>query len=172
MNLQLIPVLPREVDMKFQWQSMTCVERMVFESIQRGHRTLTEIMSDTQLNLYSVNVAIECLIGKSLICFKNHHYIVNKQGDVIQEKLNSPESVKHEYLELLHELLQRDRIFQSTFYLSPKDKPIFKALLKNLENFIRQLPPAPQHIPLADYEYYFWGGENYGKAIQQLLKGH
>jgi hypothetical protein len=152
---------------------LTCVERLIIESIQRGNNNLHSLMRDTNLTLFTLNTAIKYLVVRNLIIQKSKSLSINPNlNDYLREEFNSPSTKKHELLELLNGMLSTQNKFKmKKFYLTPKDEPYFKAIIKNLEDFLDKLPPADQSISTFDHKVFFWGGDGYGTVIQNLLRG-
>jgi hypothetical protein len=150
---------------------LTCVERLVFESIHRGNQDISQIIHDSGLSLSTINHIIQYLLMRGLILKIDQIYSINPHlNPYLLDDLN--QSQKFEMMELIEGVLKtQKKLKMSKFYLTPKDEPIFKALLKNLEKFIEELPPAPTHISTKDHRFFVWGGDQYGNIIQNLLTG-
>ena len=155
-------------------QVLTSVERIVLESIGRSPKGISELMRDTRLELKFLANILHALSLRSYIVLKEDGYHPNKY--LPEEELlllNDETAVRHEALELIEGLAQAKgkKLGVRKAWVSERDRAILKALLKNVEDFMLNLPPAPKEAAIHDYTLVVWGEDFYGPTIQRLIGG-
>ncbi len=150
---------------------LTAIERSVYESIQRGNSTLSQILVDTQLALTPLQAIIQTLIIKGFVTQQGKNITLNAHtSSVAESEINSAYSKKWEAKELIESFVKsQDEIKMNKIYLTKKDEVIFKALLHRLEDFIQRLPKSSISTLTAEHTVVFWGMEKYGTLIQKMM---
>ncbi len=153
--------------------SLTCVERLIIESLGRSDKKVTQLQIDTSLNIRILRNVLNALTLRGVIGQRAGKYFIsshmtNETKMVIQDSVGQ----KTEALELIESMLSQENVVRlKKVYISEKDKPILKALLNNLNNFFQTLPEPPKDVSLSDYSLFFWGEDKYGKNISRMMEG-
>ncbi len=153
--------------------SLTCVERLLIESLSRSKKMLSELHLDTSLNHRIIVNVLNALTIRGVISQKSGIYSLSEHmsAETIEVIKNSSRQ-KTEALELIESMLSQENIVRlKKVYVSEKDKPILNALLNNLNNFFQTLPEPTKDVSLSDYSLFFWGEDKYGKNINRMVEG-
>jgi len=153
-------------------QALTSVERIVLESVGRSPKGINELMRDTRLELKFLANILHALSLRNYIVLKDGGYHANKRlSEEELLKLSDEESVRSEALELIEGLASAKdkKLGVRKAWVSERDRVILKALLKNVEDFMQNLPPAPKDAAIHDYTLVVWGEDFYGPTIQRLI---
>lgn len=153
--------------------SLTCVERIIVESIGRGTKTITQLNQDTSLGTRLLLNILNALTLRGIISQREGVYAISKHiSKEASETLQDFKNQKTEALELIESMLSQPELVKlKKVYISEKDKPILKALLANLNNFFQTLPDAKEEISLSQYSLFIWGEDLYGKNINRMVEG-
>lgn len=153
--------------------TLTCVERIIVESIGRSSKTLSQLNLDTSLSPRLLLNILNALTLRGIITQREGKYsISNHISKEAVESLNGVENQKTEALELIESMLSQPEVVKlKKVYVSEKDKPILKALLANLNNFFQTLPEAKDDVSLSQYSLFIWGEDQYGKNIKRMVEG-
>jgi hypothetical protein len=153
--------------------TLTCVERLIIESLGRSEKNVNELHLDTTLSHRILMNILNALTLRGITQQKDGRYSISKHMNpetlcVIKGYLGQ----KTEALELIESMLSQESIVRlKKVYISEKDKPILNALLNNLNNFFQTLPEAPKNVSLSDFSLFIWGEDQYGKNINRMMKG-
>ena len=153
--------------------SLTCVERIIVESIGRGTKTITQLNQDTSLSPRLLLNILNALTLRGIISQRDGEYAIsNHISKEAYETMQGFENQKTEALELIESMLSQPEVVKlKKVYISEKDKPILKALLANLNNFFQTLPEAKKDVNLSQYSLFIWGEDQYGKNINRMVEG-
>jgi hypothetical protein len=153
--------------------TLTCVERLIIESLGRSEKNVFELHRDTTLNQRILINILNALTLRGITHQRDGRYSISKH--MTPDTLNSIKNSmgqKTEALELIESMLSQESIVRlKKVYVSEKDKPILNALLNNLNNFFQTLPEAPKDVSLSDFSLFVWGEDQYGKNINRMIKG-
>lgn len=153
--------------------TLTCVERLIIESLGRSEKTVFELHCDTTLSQRILMNILNALTLRGITQQRDGKYSISKH--MTSETLNlikNSMGQKTEALELIESMLSQESIVRlKKVYVSEKDKPILNALLNNLNNFFQTLPEAPKNVRLSDFSLFIWGEDQYGKNINRMMKG-
>lgn len=155
-------------------QVLTSVERLVMESLGQGPKSLTALMSDTRLELRFLANILHALTLRSYIVLTSDGYAHNPHLPAEELALiNDEQARRSEALELIEGLTNSKdkKIGVRKAWVGEKDKVVLAALLKNLEDFMQTLPPAPKHAQLHEYTLVVFGADQYGQTVQRLIGG-
>ncbi len=155
-------------------QMLTCVERLVLESLGSSPKDMKALMRDTQLEMRFLANILQSLTLRSYVVHGPDGYRPNQHlpsGEMRQ--LNHESCVRLEALELIEGLCKSPdkKIGLRKAWMSEKDRAILRALLKNVEDFVQSLPAPPKQAPLHEYTLVVWGEDQYGQAINRLIGG-
>ncbi len=151
---------------------LTSIERLLLESVSNGPKKITEIMMDTGLELKLVANLLNALTIRGFVSQMNEGYITNQRipaGEL--QEINKNESRAKEAVELIEgiTLHSSQKMHLRKAWVNERDRKILGALLKNLDDFIKTLPPAPRDARLQDFSIIVWGEEKYGTLINHLI---
>lgn len=154
--------------------TLTCVERLVLESLGNGPKDLATLMRDTQLELrFLVNI-LHALTLRSYVVHGEQGYAPNHHlPSEERAALHDDSQARLEAMELLAGLAhsQEKKLGLRKVWMSDKDRSILRALLKNVEDFVQTLPPPPKHAPLHQYTLVAWAEDQYGEVVKRLIAG-
>jgi hypothetical protein len=155
-------------------QSITSIERLVLESLAISSKDLKALMLDTHLELRFLANILHALTLRGLVVLSAEGYAINRhipQKEI--DEVNCTEARHLEAKELLEGLChaQGKCVGVRKAWVSEKDRAILRALLKNLEDFMKTLPEAPKNAPLHEYTLVVFGEDRYGSVIQRLIGG-
>ncbi len=151
--------------------SLTSIERIVIESIGASEKSLPEIMKDTQLELRLLANVLHALTLRGWVVVSPQGYRINRSSH--RDVIGSPEDHRQEALELVEGLVasKERRLGLHKVWMSEKDRVILRALFRNIEEFLRTLPPPPSEAQLHDYTLLVWGEDQYGSVVSRLAGG-
>jgi hypothetical protein len=158
-------------------KGLSSMERTVLECI--GHHKLSYEVIQFQTGL-SENVCfniIQALIIRGLLRSENGFYRINDYiSPLMMEELNGLEAKKAESLEFIEAAIEQDadRIFRfQKIAMNERDEKIFKAMLLNLESFLKDVHQKTQSsVPLKDRKIIFWGMGDNQKLIKKIMVGN
>jgi len=153
-------------------QSITSIERLVLESLAISSKDLKSLMLDTRLELRFLANILHALTLRGLIVLTPEGYAINRNISPSEvTEVNSESARRLEARELLAGMnsAQEMKLRMRKAWVSEKDKTILRAMLKNVEDFMRTLPEAPKGTPLHEYTLVVWGEDQYGPIIQRLI---
>ncbi|MFP5457589.1 MAG: hypothetical protein ACLGG7_02550 [Bacteriovoracia bacterium] len=153
-------------------QSLTSVERIVLESIGQSEKSLKELQRDTNLEVRFLTNILQALTLRGFVALRDGGYGINRHLPVEEfKKINDQHAHRQEALELIEGLASGTgkNLGLRKAWVSEKDRSILKALLKNVEDFMASLPPAPKGASLNDYTVVVWGEDKYGDVIKRLI---
>jgi len=131
-------------------------------------------MTDTRLELRFLANILHALTLRGYIVDSEVGYIPN--AHLPPEELsiiNDEKARRHEAIELIEGMAgaSEKKLGLRKAWVSEKDRPVLNALLKNLEDFMQTLPPAPKGAPLHEYSLVVFGEDKYGPVVQRLIGG-
>lgn len=153
--------------------TLTCVERLIIESLGRSQKTVAELHHDTTLSHRILMNILNALTLRGVIQQNTGKYSISRHmnGETLGV-LKSTVGQRTEALELIESMLSQESIVRlKKVYISEKDKPILNALLNNLHNFFQTLPEAPKDVSLSEFSLFIWGEDQYGKNINRMMEG-
>jgi hypothetical protein len=152
---------------------LTCIERIIIESLQRKKKNAIQLHQDTGLETRLIINVLNALTIRGFVQQQDRIYSVKEMLHPENKKLlNSTESIKHEAMEIIESMLMKgESIKLKKVYVTAKDLPILRALINNLNNFFLTLPQPESDIEIKDYSLFVWGLDNYSNTINNLIKG-
>lgn len=153
-------------------QGITSIERFIIESIQRGNSQISQVLSDTQLGLNLVHNIVQNLIIRGVLIQQEKIIKINPNMEKSLEKeVYSKNLTQAEKKELALGLIKDGDIFKvKKFFLTDKDKVIFKSLLGQINEFIENLPNPPKNKNTSELTVMVWGTHQYHQVIESILK--
>ena len=155
-------------------QVLTSVERLVLESLGSSPKDLKALMTDTRLDLRFLANILHALTLRGYIVASEGGYTPNVHLPAKElASINDENARRHEAMELIEGMAVANdkKLGMRKAWVSEKDRKVLNAILKNLEDFMQTLPPAPKGTPLHDYTLVVWGEDKYGPVVQRLIGG-
>ncbi|MBT4791876.1 MAG: hypothetical protein HON90_09920, partial [Halobacteriovoraceae bacterium] len=135
-------------------------------------KKLPELEICTGLKKEVLSNTINLLITRNLITIRDKHYYLNNHLNTsIRSELKDDRNISIEVHEIISACLRLSKI-QKNFslkkvYMNKKEENIFQGHLINLESFLNSLDN--KNNKTSEQKIIFWGGENYGKIINNTL---
>ena len=154
------------------------LERVVLESISKGHNRLNSIQTDVGLQLSLVLSILSKLMKKGYITLNQGSYQI-LDNELAWKKASKKENVKEEIHELSESLVNnyfsnpsKNCLKVQKIYLSESDEKIFGSLLYNLETFIVSLRKDQREKGIRpsskDQKVIMWGYSNYQNILEDI----
>jgi hypothetical protein len=154
---------------------LTAIERIVIESIGSQKLPFEEIISKSGLqNNVCFNI-LQALLIKGFLKIENGSYNLNPHFSTsMNNDLHDKENKKNEFTEFVEAIvnIESEKIlcFEKVA-LSERDEKIFKAMLWNLESFLKDAhSKAVPSMPLKNRKVIFWGMGQVDQLIGEILK--
>jgi hypothetical protein len=150
---------------------ITTVERIVLESLGQAPKDIPRLMADTRLELRFLANVLHALTLRGLVVQDGAGYACNRHLPAAEiEEMNAPLHRRGEALELLGGLLGgENRMRVQKAWMTDKDRTILRALLKNVEDFVKNLPAPPKGAATHTWSVVAWGEDQYGAVLNRLL---
>jgi hypothetical protein len=157
-------------------KGLTSLERVIVESLGKPGLPFEKIQEQTGLQENVCFNLIQALIIKGIISFDKNIYKINPNiSPLIIEEINGKAAKKEESLELIEAIIEMnsERIYRlQKVALDEKDEKIFKAMLYNLESFLKEANQKSQStLTLKNRKIVFWGMSDVQKVINQIVVG-
>lgn len=152
---------------------ITSIERFILETVENEMKTFNDILNESGLQENVCFNTLQALVIKNIISTNGLHYFINKnipKGTV--ERINSSRFKNQESLELIEHFLNTttEDFIISKVALNNKDYTIFKAMLKNLDSFIKDCHSrAKKEIQYKDRTFVFWGMTKNENIIKEMV---
>ena len=152
---------------------ITSIERFILETIENDHKTFQQILNESGLQENTCFNTLQALVIKNIISTNGIYYFINKNlTKEIVEKINSPRSKIQESVELIENYLNSsgDDFVISKVAMNDKDHKIFKAMLKNMESFLKDCHlKTKNEVSYKDRTFVFWGLTKNQKIINEMV---
>jgi cyanate lyase len=157
-------------------KGLTSLERVIVESLGKQGLPFEKIQEQTGLQENVCFNLIQALIIKGIISFDKNMYKINPNiSPLIIEEINGKDAKREESLELIEAIIEMnsERIYRlQKVALDEKDEKIFKAMLYNLESFLKEANQKSQStLTLKNKKSVFWGMSDVQKVINQIVVG-
>ncbi len=157
-------------------KGLTSLERIIVESLGKHGQTFERIQEHTGLQENVCFNLLQALILKGIISFEKKTYQINRNiSPLMIEEKNGQEAKKAESLEVIEAIadMKDDKLYRfQKIALDEKDEKIFKAMLHNLESFLKEANEKSQSSTLLkDKKIIFWGMSDVQKVVKQIVKG-
>src|SRR5690606_17623443 len=140
---------------------ITSIERFVLETIDNKQMSYDEIKNECGLKDNVCFNTLQALVIKNIVTTNGATYTINKNiSSENISKINHPIHKAQESSELVESFLltSKDAFVLSKVALNEKDQKIFRAMLKNLEDFINDCHKSnKKNISYKDRSFIFWG---------------
>lgn len=154
---------------------ITLPERMILESVFKYEKTLEELCECTRLDKIVLQNILPTLITKNLLLIQNKKYYINKNINAdMRKELSDNQNLKTELTEVVADCVRQKLINhnQQSFklkkvFLSARDKVIFNAHVKNLEDFLDSI--SSRDHKTADETIFFWGENTYEAITHNII---
>lgn len=145
---------------------LNSLEKIILHSIMSGMKNISQIKTDTELNLLMITKTIDCLINKELIANKDGEYFPRVSA-------NHAHIWAHHKMEVM-DLVSRSYSLPSSFYIESvqfrdEDYQEYLHLSRRLKQFIID---CNKNNPIRSSEkrYIFWGELPQKSIISTPLK--
>ncbi len=157
-------------------KGLTSLERVIVESLGKQGLPFEKIQEQTGVQENVCFNLIQALIIKGIISFDKNVYKINPNiSPLIIEEINGKDAKREESLELIEAIIEMnsERIYRlQKVALDEKDEKIFKAMLYNLESFLKEANQKSQStLTLKNKKIVFWGMSDVQKVINQIVVG-
>lgn len=157
-------------------KGLTSLERVIVESLGKNGLQFEMIQDQTGIHENICFNLLQALIIKGIIfCDKNIYKINQNISPLIVEEINGIDAKKAETLELMEAVVELNSEKSYRFQkvaLDDKDEKIFKAMLYNLESFLKEAnQKSLNSIPLKERKIVFWGMGDVQKVVTQIMVG-
>jgi hypothetical protein len=157
-------------------KGLTSLERVIVESLGKQGLPFEKIQEQTGVQENVCFNLIQALIIKGIISFDKNIYKINPNiSPLIIEEINGKDAKREESLELIEAIIEMnsERIYRlQKVALDEKDEKIFKAMLYNLESFLKEANQKSQStLTLKNKKIVFWGMSDVQKVINQIVVG-
>jgi hypothetical protein len=156
-------------------KGLTSIERIVLESIDHESLPIQEVIHRSGLQENVCFNILQALIIKGLLKIESGLYLKNNHiSQNLSEEFHGSEAKKAEFIELVEALAatNSDKVLRfQKIALDPRDEKIFKAMLWNLESFLKDAhQKAKSQIPVKNRKVIFWGMGDVQKLIGEIIK--
>jgi hypothetical protein len=156
-------------------KGLTSIERIIVESIEDEQLPLKEIVNKSGLQEGVSFNTLQVLLIRGIIKFEKGLYSLNQYiPHNINEEINGSVAKKSEFLEIVEALVgtKTDKILCfKKIALDQRDEKIFKAMLWNLESFLKDAhQKSRSHIPVKNRKIIFWALGDVQKVVSELIK--
>ncbi len=152
---------------------ITSIERFVLETIENEAKTFKEILTESGLQENVCFNTLQALVIKNIIATNGLHYFINKNlPREMVEKINSNRFKKQESMELIENFLNTsaDDFVITKVALNDKDQKIFRAMLKNLDSFVKDCHlKTKKEVFYKDRTLVFWGMAKTENIIKEMV---
>lgn len=152
---------------------ITSIERFVLETIENDAKSFNDILSESGLQENICFNTLQALVIKNIISTNGIHYSINKNlPRETVEKINSSRSRKEESAELIENFLNTnsDDFILSKVALTEKDHKILRAMLKNLDSFIKDChAKTKKEVVYKNRTLVFWGMTKTENIIKEMV---
>lgn len=158
-------------------KGLSSVERIILESIGMKQKSYEQIKNETGLQENVCFNVLQALIIRGMIKNEKGHYQINNSlSPIVIEEINGIDAKKTESLELIEGLIENEheKIFRfQKVALEVNDEKIFKAMLSNLESFLKDAhKKAENTTALKDRKVIFWGMGSVNHIIKKIMTGY
>lgn len=140
---------------------ITSIERFILETLDKKQMSYEEIRRESGLKDNVCFNTLQALVIKNIIAIHGVYYSINRNiSPENVNRINHPLHKAQESSELFENFLltSKEAFVLSKIALNDKDQKIFKAMLKNLEDFLNDCHKNNQkNIPYKDRSFIFWG---------------
>ncbi len=150
---------------------ITTVERIVLESLGQSPKDIPRLMADTRLELRFLANVLHALTLRGFVVQDGAGYACNRHlAAAQQEEVDGARHRREEALELVGGLLgAENRLRVHKAWMTEKDRTILRALLKNIEEFVTNLPAPPKGAATHTWSVVVWGEDQYGAVLDRML---
>lgn len=157
-------------------KGLTALERVIVESLAKQSLRFEMIQNQTGLQENICFNLLQALIIKGIVSFEKSNYKINPNiSPKIIEDINGIEAKKVETLEIIEAIaeMKSDKIYRmQKIALDEKDEKIFRAMLYNLESFLKEANQKSQSsISLKENKIVFWGMSDVQKVVSHIVTG-
>lgn len=156
---------------------ISIVERMVLESLQRDGKTIDRLAEDIGLPQTVAFNSLSHLMSKNLVITFNSIYFINKKLNW-SESINKASNLKNEQREILEGIVENCSTLRESdtsdlkiqkFWMNQNDINIFKSMLYNIEQFLKNLTVDSSEDSTKRQQIIFWGHSSYSHLANSLL---
>lgn len=152
---------------------ITSIERFILETVENEMKTFNDILNECGLQENVCFNTLQALVIKNIISTNGLYYFINKNiPKETVERINSTRFKNQESLELIEHFLNTttEDFVISKVALNNKDHKIFKAMLKNLDSFIKDChSKTKKEIQYKDRTFVFWGMAKNENIIKEMV---
>lgn len=155
-------------------KGLSNLERNILECIGKQKSSFDEILYQTGIHENVCFNILQALIIRGLLKFENNLYRINESiSPLLMEEINGLEAKRSESLELIEAIIeqQSEKIFKfQKIAMDSRDEKIFKAMLSNLESFLKDAHLKAQNsTPLKERKIIFWGMGDVDKSMKHIM---
>lgn len=151
---------------------ITSIERFILETLESKEMTYEKIKDESGLKDNVCFNTLQALVIKNIVITNGAFYSINRKLCLESvKKINSPLHKTQENNELLEHFLltQKDSFVLTKVAMNEKDQKIFKAMLKNLESFVKDCHHSNQaEISYKERSFVFWGMTKNENIIKEI----
>lgn len=151
---------------------ITSIERFILETLENRQMTFEEIREESGLKDNVCFNTLQALVIKNIINTNGAIYSINKSmTQELISQINHPLHKAQESSELFDHFLMtsKESFLISKVALDEKDKKIFKAMLSNLESFIKDCHNKNKKITsYKNRTFVFWGMTQNNNLINEV----
>lgn len=157
-------------------RGLSSLERVILESIGMDSLTYDEVQAQSGLQENVCFNILQALIIRGILKCSGNKYTINENiSPLMMEEINGLEARKAESLEIMEAVLEQntDKIFRfQKVAMDSRDEKIFKAMLSNLESFLKDAhKKAQSSVPLKNRQVVFWGMGEVQGLMNQVMTG-
>jgi len=155
-------------------KGLTSIERIVMDVLDKKKLIFDQISLESGIKDNIVYNILQSLVMREFIRTDGFHYWVkeNLSQEQLQE-LHQKEYRRFEALEMIeaHIFQEKEREFKfQRIALSERDEKIFKAMLYNLESFLKDAHASSKEItPISQRKIIFWGLGEHQPILDNLI---
>lgn len=152
---------------------ITSIERFILETIENEKMTYDQVRFETGLQDNICFNTLQALVIKNILNTNGVQYFINRNmSKEVIEKINLGRFKREESIELIENFMnsQSEDFVISKVALNDKDFKIFKAMLKNLESFVKDCHnQSKKEMSYKDRTFVFWGMTKTSNIINELV---
>lgn len=157
-------------------RGLSSLERVILESIGKESLTFEEVLNQSGLQDNVCFNILQALIIRGILKSTGPRYHINANiSPLMMEEINGLEARKAESLEMMEAVLDQhiEKIFRfQKVALDSRDEKIFKAMLSNLESFLKDAHlKAERTVPLKNRQVIFWGMGEVHSLMNHIIVG-
>lgn len=157
-------------------KGLSNLERNILECVSRKKSNFEEILYQTGIHENVCFNILQALMIRGLLKFENNHYRINDSiSPLLMEEINGVEAKRSEALELIETVIDQDteKVFKlQKIAMDSRDEKIFKAMLSNLETFLKDANlKAQSTVPLKERKVIFWGMGDVENIMKHIITG-